>query len=56
MSLQAALKDARSGKKITEPFFNQHLLIVGQTGSGKTTSALSILDQLQHENQTAIVL
>ena len=33
-----------------------HLLIVGQTGSGKTTTTLSLLDQFQHENQTAIVL
>lgn len=54
--MQVALKDAHSGEMVTAPFFNQHLLVVGQTGSGKTTTVLSLLDQLQHENQTAIVL
>lgn len=33
-----------------------HLLIVGQTGSGKTTTALSLIDQLQHANYTTIIL
>lgn len=32
-----------------------HLLVVGQTGSGKTTTTLSLLNQLQHLNQTTIV-
>lgn len=32
-----------------------HLLIVGQTGSGKTTTTLSLLNQLQTQNTTAIV-
>lgn len=34
----------------------RHLLIVGQTGSGKTTTTLSLLNYLQHRNQTTIVL
>ncbi|QZN92756.1 ATP-binding protein [Limosilactobacillus panis] len=45
------------GKKVAVDFLKaHHLLIVGQTGSGKITTTLSLLDQFQHENQTAIVL
>ncbi|WP_367333581.1 ATP-binding protein [Limosilactobacillus sp.] len=45
------------GKRVAVDFLKaHHLLIVGQTGSGKTTTTLSLLDQFQHENQTAIVL
>lgn len=55
-NLPAALHYSGTGQPVASSFFNQHLLIVGQTGSGKTTTALSLLDQLQHENQTAIVL
>lgn len=54
--MPAALQYSGTGQPVASSFFNQHLLIVGQTGSGKTTTALALLDQLQHENQTAIVL
>lgn len=55
-NLPTALKYSSTGQPVASSFFNQHLLIVGQTGSGKTTTALSLLNQLQRENQTAIVL
>lgn len=54
--MQVALSDAKTGQAVTTPIFDHHLLIVGQTGSGKTTTALSILNQLQQTDQTAIVL
>lgn len=34
---------------------SHHLLVVGQTGSGKTTTTLTLLSQLQHQDQTTIV-
>lgn len=43
-------------RQIKADIFNHHLLVVGQTGSGKTTTTLSLLNQLQHLNQTTIVL
>lgn len=56
MSSVQALKFISGGQEGGGRLRNHHLLIVGQTGSGKTTTALSLLDQWQHGNQTAIVL
>lgn len=47
-----------TGKPIqnVRPLVAYHLLVVGQTGSGKTTSTLSLIDQLQHDSYTTIIL
>lgn len=47
-----------TGKPIqsVRPLVARHLLVVGQTGSGKTTSTLSLIDQLQHDSYTTIIL
>lgn len=47
-----------TGKPIqsVRPLVARHLLVVGQTGSGKTTSTLSLINQLQHDSYTTIIL
>jgi energy-coupling factor transporter ATP-binding protein EcfA2 len=47
---------ASQQSQLTDALFAHHLLIVGQTGSGKTTTTLSLLSQLQQQNETAIIL
>ncbi len=42
--------------RLMKQLLSHHLLIVGQTGSGKTTTTLSLLSQLQQQNETAIIL
>lgn len=45
-----------SQKAILDDIFAHHLLVVGQTGSGKTTTTLSLINHLQQQSQTTIVL